>query len=277
MKIKRIGIVAPSCPIDADVVERVTARAAALYGDAAPALDFHPQCFLSHGHFAGDDDARIAAFVEYANDPGIDAIWFARGGYGSCRITERALPMLCSAARAKAWLGYSDAGSVLAGLYALGFKNVAHGPMPADIRREGGDAAVDRALRWLVERYSQSVEPNVGNDGAFAAFNMTILSHLIGTPLQPDLTGHVLMLEDVGEHHYRIDRTLFHITSNPNIRKVAGIRMGRVSDVIENDRPFGHEIDAMVAHWCTVSGIPYLGHANIGHDIDNHVVPFGNT
>ncbi len=273
MKTTRIGVVAPSCPIDRQVAGRVVARAATLYGESAPDIRFHPQCFLSHGHFAGDDATRTAAFIELANDPEIDAIWFARGGYGSCRIVDAALPRLTDAARAKHWLGYSDAGSLLGALYGAGFGKV-QGPMPADIRRTGGEAAIDRALGWLVERSHAAVEPNALRERA-AAFNMTILSHLIGTPFQPDLTDHVLMLEEVSEHHYRIDRTLFHITSNAAIRRVAGIRLGRVSDVIENDRPFGYEVDEIVAHWCAVSGIPLLGTADIGHDVENRVVPFG--
>ena len=59
----------------------------------APELEivFHPQCFLTHNHFAGTDAERAAAFVEYANDPAFDAVWFARGGYGSCRIAEEAI------------------------------------------------------------------------------------------------------------------------------------------------------------------------------------------
>lgn len=269
----RIGVVAPSCPIDDAVAERVTARAALLYG-ASVELIFHPQCFLAQGHFAGSDDARAAALVEAANDPHLDAVWFARGGYGACRIAEAAIDRLGGAARRKAYLGYSDAGTLLGGLYGRGIGTVAHGPMPVDIRRDGGEAAVDRSLRWLVERDAGSLEAGLG-DAPSAAFNMTILSMLIGTPLQPDLSGHVLLLEEVAEHHYRIDRTLCHITSNPDIRGVAGIRFGRISDVVPNDRDFGQDVEEIAAHWCRVSGIRHLGTADIGHDAANRVVPFG--
>lgn len=269
----RIAVVAPSCPIDDEIAGRVRARADALYGGRID-LVFHPQCFLSAGHFAGSDADRESAFVAVANDPGVDAVWFARGGYGAVRIAERALARLNPIAENKAYLGYSDTGMLLGGLYALGFAQVAHGPMPADIRRDGGEAAVDRALAWLVERDAGALEPGLDGTPA-AAFNMTILSMLIGTQLQPDLAGHALLLEEVAEHHYRIDRTLAHITSNPGIRKVAGIRFGRVSDVIENDRPFGHEVADILAHWCRAAGIAHLGDADIGHDAANRVVPFG--
>ena len=114
------------------------------------------------------------------------------------------------------------------------------------------------------------------NEGKpLAAFNLTILSHLIGTPLEPDLSGHVLLLEDVSEPMYAVDRALFHITSSPNIRKVAGLKLGRISDVPPNDPDFAQTEETVIRHWCEVSGIPYLGRADIGHDADNKIVPFG--
>lgn len=267
----RIAIVAPSTPIDRAVADRVRT----LGVEEGAEIDFHPQCFLVHNHFAGPDAARAAALIETANDPSYDAIWFARGGYGSCRIVEEALAALGPDARSKAYLGYSDAGYLLAGLYAAGFPDVAHGPMPNDVKREGGEEAVRRALRWLVRRAPETREPSLGSGAPAAAFNITVLSQLLGTPLQPDLAGHVLMLEDVSEHTYRTDRAMFHITSNPGIRRVSGIRLGRLSLVPDNDPDFGESAEQVVRHWCARSGIGFLGAADIGHDPANKVVPFG--
>ena len=268
----RIAVVAPSTPILAGTAQRVLALAA----QAAPAVEivFHPQCFLSHHHFAGDDSTRAAALVAAANDPAFDAIWFARGGYGSCRIAADAIDRLGPAARAKAWLGYSDAGFLLAGLYRAGFPDLAHGPMPQDIQREGGEAAVRRALAWLTGRSAAALEPGLGPQPA-VAFNITVLGNLLGTSLQPDLAGHILLLEDVSEYSYRTDRAMFHLTADYNIRKVAGIRLGRVSDVPSNDPEFGEGEEEVVRYWCARAAIDYLGRADIGHDAANKVVPFG--
>ncbi|HEX9965430.1 MAG TPA: LD-carboxypeptidase [Allosphingosinicella sp.] len=268
----RIGIVAPSTPILEETAERVAALAARACPEAE--LVFHPQCFLSHRHFAGEDGERAKAFLEVANDPGFDALWFARGGYGSCRIAEEVLAGLGPAARDKAYLGYSDAGYMLAGLYRSGFPEVAHGPMPADIRRDGGERAVTLALAWLSGRDRSALEPSLGEAPA-AAFNITVFSQLLGTALEPDLEGHVLMLEDVSEHMYRTDRSLFHITGNARVRKVAGIRLGRCTEVPENDPDFGATEEEVFRYWCERSAIPYLGRADIGHDACNKVVPFG--
>jgi muramoyltetrapeptide carboxypeptidase len=269
----KIGIVAPSSRLDPAMAERVAKLAAERH--AAAELHFHPQCFLSSGHFAGDDAARAAAFTDIANDAAFDALWFARGGYGSGRIAEAVVAQLGPAARRKAYLGYSDAGALLAALYAQGFSNLAHGPMPADINRGGGEAAVARALDWLVHRAPEALEPSLDGAGKAAAFNLMTLSQLIGTPLEPDLSSHVLMLEEVSEHMYRIDRSLFHLTSHRALRRVAGIRLGRCSAIPPNDPDFVLNEVEVVEHWCKVSGIPYLGRADIGHDPENKVVPFG--
>ena len=94
---------------------------------------------------------------------------------------------------------------LLAALYSAGFESVAHGPMAQDVLRDGGDAAIARALAWLVDRAPESLEPTIGGTTKTAAFNITVLSQLLGTPLEPDLDGHVLMLEEVSEARYRID------------------------------------------------------------------------
>src|SRR5436305_9802712 len=110
----RIAVVAPSCRLTEQAAERVMAIAAGR-GDCE--LVIHPQSFLSDGHFAGPDEARLAALREVMADPAIGAVWFARGGYGSNRIAEAALADLPSAAAGKLYMGYSDAGFVHAGLH----------------------------------------------------------------------------------------------------------------------------------------------------------------
>ncbi|WP_237478518.1 LD-carboxypeptidase [Lichenibacterium dinghuense] len=271
----RIAVVAPASSMSPEVPERVRAVAAALFPEAPPDIAFHPQCFLRHGHFAGDDAARAAALIEVANDPEVDAVWFGRGGYGSCRIAEDVLAGLSPAARGKTFLGYSDCGTLLAGLYGAGCTGAAHGPVAQDAMRDGGERAAARALRWLVARDAGALEPSLRPGVKAAAFNLTILSQLLGTALQPDLDGHVLMLEEVSEHMYRIDRAFCHVTGNPGIRRVAGIRLGRCSAVPPNDPDFGLDEEAVARFWCERSGIPWLGRADIGHDVDNRVVPFG--
>lgn len=276
LKPLRIAVVAPSSRLSPEVPALVQALAAALYPSGAPAIFFHPQCFLSSGHFAGDDAARASAVVEVANSEAFDAVWFARGGYGAGRLIEAVLPELGPAAQTKTWLGYSDGGALLAALYSRGLGRLAHGPIPQDILREGGDAAVARALRWLVERDPAALEPSLAGDARpAAAFNLAILASMLGTPWQPDLAGHVVMLEEVGEYMYRIDRMLFQLTSNPPMRRIAGLRLGRCSAIPDNDPDFAQTEQQVARAWCERAGIPWLGRADIGHDAQNTVVPLG--
>jgi len=264
----RIAVVAPSCPLKPEAAERVSAIAAAR-GDCE--LLIHPQCFLTDGHFAGPDAARLAALRDVTADPAVDAVWYARGGYGSNRIAEAALADLPAAARAKTYLGYSDAGFLHAGYYKAGL-TVAWGPMPQDVVRDGGEGAVNRALDWLVRRDPATLEPDL--QGPAMAFNLTVLSNLLGTSLEPDFSGVDLLIEDVGEHLYRIDRTMFHVTGSANVRRAARIRLGRVGDILANDVDFAVDEEAIVADWCRRSGIPFGGRADIGHDARNRIVPF---
>jgi len=263
----RIALVAPSCPLKAEAAEAVGAMAAAR-GDAE--LVVHPQCFASDGHFAGSDAVRLAALREVMADPTVDAVWFARGGYGSNRIAEAAARDLPAAALGKVYLGYSDGGFLLAALHGAGCQ-VAHGPMPQDVLRSGGEAAANRALDWLVRREPAAIEGQLA--GPALAFNLTVLSSLLGTAIGPDFTGRELLIEELDEEHYRIDRLLFHLTGSAALRRCAGIRLGRCY-VPENDRPFGSDEEAIVRDWCERSGVPYLGRADIGHDAANKIVPF---
>lgn len=271
---KHIALVCPGGPITPELAAQTGEIAAARFGDEVK-LHFHPQCFLAAGHFAGTDAERSAAFLSVANDPTYDAVWFARGGYGACRLDDSIFTQLSEHARRKTYLGYSDAGMLLGRLYKTGFGRSVHGPMPSDLPREDGEDAIKRALDYLVKSEGKTLEPNLKAHEKVVAFNITILAHLLGTEWAPDLSGHVIMLEDVSEYLYALDRAMFSITADPGVRQAKGVMLGRVSDIPENDRPFGETEEEIVIRWCARRNIPYLGRADIGHDARNKIVPFG--
>lgn len=264
----RIALVCPGKPIRRERADAVLALAAAEFPGAE--LRFAEQCFGSTGHFAGDDAARLEAFVSAANDPEVDAVWFAMGGYGANRIAAPAVSALNDAARDKTYLGYSDTGFLLGALYKHGIGRPVHGPLVGDIRREGGADTVRRTLRYLTGA-ERAPEPR--DAAPTVAFNLMTLAMLVGTELMPDLADHVVMVEEVAEHLYAVDRLFFHVTQH--LRGCAGIRLGRITEVPENDRPFGAGEVEIAEYWCGRAGIPYLGRADIGHDAANAIVPFG--
>ncbi|GJL95006.1 MAG: hypothetical protein DHS20C05_14110 [Hyphococcus sp.] len=269
-----IALVCPGGRITLDIAEQTRKIAAQGFGESIK-LHFHPQSFLEAGHFAGTDAERSTAFLEVANDPQFDAVWFARGGYGAGRLDDALYKKMNDSARQKTYLGYSDAGIILARLYKEGIGRPVHGPMPTDIGRNDGQAAITRALEYFINFAPETLESNIQSGQKAVAFNITVLAHMISAPWFPDLSDHVLLLEDVGEYLYRIDRAMFAITASPKIKNAKGLMLGRVSDIPENDRPFGHTEEEIVKYWCDRTGLNYLGRADIGHDAENKIVPFG--
>jgi muramoyltetrapeptide carboxypeptidase len=265
-----IAICAPATPITHEQRDALMALVAAEF--PAHRVSFHDQCFERAGHFAGDDLRRLTGLLECANDPAFDVVWFAKGGYGSNRIAEAAVAQMNAAARAKTYVGFSDAGYLLAALYRNGIGQSVHGHMPVSSRSDGGREAIRRVLRWLAGDTS-GVEPSIDGTTPAAAFNLITLAMLQGTPLMPDLTGHVVMVEEVAEHIYSIDRLFFHLANT--LPRLAGLRLGAVTDVPENYVEFGQSEEDIARFWCARAGIPYLGRALIGHYSANRVVPFG--
>ena len=190
----RIGVVAPARPVSRESSLRMAAFMALTY----PGHDivFHEQCYYEAGHFAGTDEQRAAAFLEYANDPAFDAIWFARGGYGSNRILDMVMPQLNAAAGRKTYMGFSDMGFLLGALYARRIGHPVHAAMASSIGKNDTGEGAGWALGWLIDKDRRALEPSLADGRPAAAFNLAILTAMIGTKWLPDLTDHVLMIED---------------------------------------------------------------------------------
>ncbi|GAA4039749.1 LD-carboxypeptidase [Parerythrobacter jejuensis] len=266
----RIAICAPATAITRDHAAAMEEFVAAEYPQHS--VWFHDQCFARHAHYAGDDLTRLDALVECANHPEYDAVWFAKGGYGSNRIAEAAVARMNDAAREKTYVGYSDMGYMLAALYRHGIGQPVHGSMPVSARSERGKVALRRVLNWF-SGDAGGVEPSIDGKTPTVAFNLITLAMLVDTPLLPDLSGHIVMVEEVSEHLYAIDRLFFSLANT--LPRIAGLRLGAVTAVPENDREFGQTPEEIAKFWCDRAGIPYLGRAKVGHTVDNHVVPFG--
>jgi len=265
-----IAICAPATPITREQQAALEALVAAEF--PGHRVTFHDQCFERAGHFAGDDLRRLSALLEFANDPAFDVVWFAKGGYGSNRIADAAVAQMNRAARTKTYIGFSDAGYLLAALYRERIGQSVHGHMPVSARSDGGKEAIRRVLRWL-EGDTSGLEPSLDGTTPAAAFNLITLAMIAGTPMMPDLTGHVVMVEEVAEHMYSIDRLFFHLAGT--LPRLAGLRLGAITDVPENYVEFGQSEEDIARFWCDRMGVPYLGRALIGHNSANRVVPFG--
>lgn len=258
----RVAVLALSRPLPAPSL-------AALEGFRLPppfALQIDPSC---HGTdwFAGDDAERALRFLRVWRDPAIDAIWVARGGYGHARLLDHLRAEDLAEGRDKVLIGYSDVTALMLYLYRRGRGRLFHAPMPIDLPRpELADdiiALFETLNGGQGEGLAQALTPlRPGRaSGPLLAVNMTLLVNSIGTSWQPDLAGHILVLEDVDEAPYRLDRMFVHLRQAGLLRDLAALVLGEFT-LPTTGAPFARSIAemALAAVRCPVAGGMPVGH-----------------
>lgn len=232
----KLGIVAPS-----SVVPQIElARGLTRLGEAGFDIELHPQCSEQYFTFAGTDASRCNALWAYANDPSIDVVWCARGGYGA----QRLLPMLDKLTQQhgrppeKLLVGYSDITVLHEYVHTRWNWSTLHAAMPAasnyrEIIPPEFDATVafvkrepatppwsGKALQWITDPPIRDLRaPVVGG-------NLTLWCCLAGTPFLPDSRGRILFFEDLGEHYYRLDRMMVQMEQARMLDGVSAIVLG---------------------------------------------------
>ena len=177
------------------------------------------------GYLAGRDEERAGDLMAAGGPEAPPALLACvRGGWGSARLLERPLPV------AEGWLlGFSDVTSLLWHRLATGRGGAIHGPLLTTL---AGEPAWSRErLRALL--FGDPLEDLEGEgwvggqvEGPLLAANLTVATHLLGTPHLPDLDGAILVLEDVGEAPYRIERMLTHWRLCGALQRLGGIGFG---------------------------------------------------
>jgi muramoyltetrapeptide carboxypeptidase len=266
-----IGIVAPAGPFDPEkfmqgktVLESMGFR-----------IFYDENIFQQHGFLAGTDAQRAAQVNRLFADPSVQAIVCARGGYGSMRI----LPLLdfnTIQAHPKIFVGFSDISALLAILYMHCGLVTFHGPMVTNLASatEKTISAMKTALTSdepleLIPENGKTIKPG-SCSGILTGGNLTTLCHLVGTPYSPSFKGKILLLEDVGEMTYRIDRMLTQMKLAGCFNGIAGLilgafkRCGQMNEIVEIFDNIFHDLD-----------IPILAGFDIGHGKMNLTVPMG--
>jgi muramoyltetrapeptide carboxypeptidase len=266
----RIQLIAPSSPFD---VQRFEA------GYALLAQRYRPhrgRSLLSRqGYLAGDDAARLADLMEALQQPDVAAIVPARGGYGATRL----LPSLdvAQVARAAKWLvGFSDV-TALHALWARAGLCSIHGPMVCSLPE--ASPAVQAA--WFALLAGAAPTPltdltciRAGRaEGRLFGGNLTVLAALVGTPYLPALDDVVLVLEDIGERPYRLDRMLTTLQQSGFFRGVHAIVLGQFSDC--QPGPDRVSAQSVLEERLGALGIPVLANAPVGHVPENWPLLFG--
>jgi muramoyltetrapeptide carboxypeptidase len=201
----RIAVVAPSSPFEVAAFERGVERLRQCYE-----VTFDPGVLTRTGYLAGDDERRATELLEALRDPAVDAIVAARGGYGATRLVEH-IEVTTVAEANKLLVGFSDI-TALHALWARAGVRSLHGPMVAALGRCTQNVVDEwlAAVRGNGRRAIDGLRPVTAGiaEGPLLGGNLAVLAALVGTPYALPTDGCVLLLEDVGERPYRIDRML---------------------------------------------------------------------
>lgn len=273
----RVRIEAPSSPYPVDKLAAGVARLRA----AGVAVDEQGAVLRGrHAFLNGDDDERAASLVD-ALAADVDAIWLARGGYGLTRILPR---LVARPTRAPIVVGFSDATALFAHLWGQGVPCV-HGPLATTIAAEPDDsfahclAVLERRARGAALPVRADAPIDV--EGRLFAGNLCVLCALLGTPSAPRLDGAIVVLEEVGERPYRVDRMLTQLLQAGALDGVRAVAAGHLTDCREaNDGGSGARDAApsalqVFAERLGSAGIPFAYGLEAGHQPPNRALPLG--
>jgi len=259
-----IGIMSPSSSI---VPERFDAGVRLLEAQGFH-LVIHPQTYLGSGsgnQQAGTPAQKAQALHDLWNNPAVNLVMASCGGNRSSQL----LPLL-DYKIAKPVMGLSDTTALLSALYVHKVKGY-FGPAVQNLARLNADFQ-EITFDILRGHPRQSISlPNITLycEGAvrapvFAA-TLSVLMSLAGTPYFPDLRGHILVVEDVGEELTHLDRALWHLRHCCDLTLLAGLIFGEFVDTRDTGRPFGCSLEDIIRTHIADLSCPIIGNAPIGH------------
>lgn len=248
-----------------------------------------PSATAMYGHFAGTDRKRAEDVNNFFRDNTVKAILCIRGGYGAARILDK-LDYKMIARHPKPLIGFSD---ITALHIALGEKaglSTIHGAMAVSFTRENYDSPYtrDNFFAGLTSTLPPGEIPMpegrkletviIGKaEGVIVGGNLTVIASLVGTPYELDGTGALLLLEEVGEKPYRIDRMMNQLYQNGLLSRVNGILLGDFIDC-DNDKADGvndFTLDDVLMHYAKISRKPVIKGVPSGHGQYNYFLPMG--
>ncbi|MFZ5440672.1 MAG: S66 peptidase family protein [Myxococcota bacterium] len=260
----RVAVVAPAGPFDRALFAQGLEVIARRYQPT-----FTDRLFESHRYLAGTDASRAQQLQAALDDAEVKALFAARGGYGAMKL----LPSVTL--RAPRWLvGFSDLTALHLAAQRAGWQSL-HAPVLTQLGKQPPEV-VERLFATLEGRPvaplpgTRTVVPGVAT-GPLLGGNLSVLTRLIGTPWMPSLRGAVLLLEDVGEKPYRLDRMWTHLRLAGLLDGVRGVVFGEFTGSDEKDHTSADVLDELAQ----ALGVPCAAGFAIGHGAVNHPVVLG--
>lgn len=271
----RLAVIAPAGPFNHDAF-----RAGIEWLEARYEVSFNEAIFEKTGYLAGSDERRLCELTDAINDPDIDAIICARGGFGTTRLLPD-IDLHSIKAANKQVVGFSDI-TALHSLWAQAGVRSVHAPMVAAlgsaderIRSLWIEAVEhpDQSRQWSLEALNQPADSGTAT-GRFCGGNLAVLGALNGTPYAPPLENSILFLEDVGERPYRIDRMLTTLKQSGWFEKISGLVLGTFTE--GDPGPDGVALEQVLEDHFSKADFPVLAGLQSGHISENLPLNFGS-
>jgi muramoyltetrapeptide carboxypeptidase len=228
--------------------------------------------------FAGNDELRTFDFQTMLDHPEIDAIWCARGGYGTVRIIDQ-LDFSNFKNHPKWIIGYSDVTVLHAHLHQLGIETL-HAQMPLSIETKSGATINSIKATLFGEKHEIRIPSGKNNcngkaSGHLIGGNLSILYSLCGSPSALNTKGKILFIEDLDEYLYHIDRMLQNLKRNGMFDQLEGLIVGGMTQMHDNEIPFGKSAEEIILSICSEYNFPIAFNFPAGHVDDNRALIMG--
>lgn len=266
----KIGLVATGRKVCSQDIETACATLASWGLEVIRSPNLHSN---AHQYLAGSDAQRLADFQQLLNNPEIKAVICARGGYGTTRILDD-LDFSALITNPKWIVGFSDITAFHLKLHKLGIKSI-HSTMPIVFAKSDSGPSVESLRSALFTNGTRiSAQPNKSNKygkatGQVMGGNLSLIVDAIGTSNDPDTSGKILVLEEVDEYSYRIDRMLVHLKRSGKLDHIAGMVIGHMTDIKETELSFGETIENIVLTKTSKQKYPIAFNFPIGHQNPN--------
>ena len=233
---------------------------------------YDDRLFAEYNQFAGDDNFRASVLQEYLDRNDIDAIFCARGGYGTIRIIDK-LDFTKFAEHPKWIVGFSDVTVLHAKMQQLGYQSI-HGIMSKNF--ESDDKVPMESLyealtgKWHAVETQGSASLKSLEGTPIVGGNLSVLYSMLGSDLFPETDGKILFIEDIDEYLYHIDRMMMALKRAGKLSHLKALLVGAFNDMHESSLPIGMTAKEIIYEKVKEYGYPVIWDYPAGH-IDNNL------
>jgi muramoyltetrapeptide carboxypeptidase len=267
----RVGVIAPAGPVN----EAELQPGLSFLESLGFQVSLSPHLYDEQDYLAGEDAGRLDDLHTMFQDEAIQAVWCARGGYGTMRLLQR-MDYALIAANPKIFVGYSDITALLLALYKKTGLVTFHGPVVRDLFKKD-PKNVQSFLSLITSGTATAVDLTGGQvihpgrgEGPLLGGNLSLICHLIGTPFMPACDGALLFIEEKGEAPYRVDRMITHLKLSGLLERCAGLMIGQLEDCGDES-----SINRLLAERLSDLPVPVVRGLAVGHGPVNTVLPVG--